>query len=334
VSADADLPGPYPAPYGQPPVKRPWVAEPAPGTRYHQLTRTPAQRWWQPVLGTFAIFVLALSTAVTLMLAGLLVFDSGESTGGDATFADPTLNLAFNLVTIAIFLPFVLLAAWVFQRRRPGTLSSVAGRLRWRWLAICGGLAVLFTMVSVIFTWIAGLTVDQPVTQGETWVGWSRFAAPALVIALLVPAQSIAEEYFFRGWLLQSIGGWTLQTRRGRVALALSAVFRTPWPAIVISAAVFTAGHGYTGWGVLDIFCFGLVAGWVAVRTGGLEAAIAMHVANNLLAFMLLASVGRLEIEQGAVAWQYAVADIAAMALFAVAADLLARAHRVPADTR
>ena len=30
---------------------------------------------------------------------------------------------------------------------------------------------------------------------------------------------------------------------------------------------------------------FGLIAGWLVIRTGGLEAGIAMHVLNNYLAF-------------------------------------------------
>ncbi|MEU0341829.1 lysostaphin resistance A-like protein [Streptomyces bobili] len=36
---------------------------------------------------------------------------------------------------------------------------------------------------------------------------------------------------------------------------------------------------------------FGAVAGWLTVRTGGLEAAIGLHAVNNLLAFAAVASV-------------------------------------------
>lgn len=65
-------------------------------------------------------------------------------------------------------------------------------------------------------------------------------------------------EYIFRGWILQAVGACTFETRCGPVGRALSVLFRTPWPAIVISAALF--------------------AGWVAVRTCGLEASTAQAV--------------------------------------------------------
>jgi membrane protease YdiL (CAAX protease family) len=51
------------------------------------------------------------------------------------------------------------------------------------------------------------------------------------VTLLLVPFQAAAEEYLFRGWLLQAFG----------------AFMRTPWPGILIGAAAFTALHAYTG---------------------------------------------------------------------------------------
>ena len=41
-----------------------------------------------------------------------------------------------------------------------------------------------------------------------------------------------------------------------------------------------------------DRFAFGLVAGYLVVRTGGLEAGIAMHVVNNSLAFGLALAFG------------------------------------------
>jgi membrane protease YdiL (CAAX protease family) len=108
-----------------------------------------------------------------------------------------------------------------------------------------------------------------------------------------------------------------------------SAVFRTPWPGIVVGSALFTAGHGYTSWGILDIFLFGAIAAWLAVRTGGLESGIALHVFNNLMAFLLPAAVGKLDMEQGSVPWQVVLADVVPMVLYALAVVWLARRMRV-----
>nr|WP_237417716.1 CPBP family intramembrane glutamic endopeptidase [Actinomadura rayongensis] len=250
---------------------------------------------------------------------------------GDDTefFGDPTTDLAFNLLSIALLLPVVLLAAWAFQRRRPGTVASVAGRLRWRWLAICGGAAVLFCAVSYGLGLAADTVVPADASDDGAWVGWGSFVGPAIVILLFAPLQSAAEEFTFRGWVLQSVGAWTLESRTGRVARAFSRVLRTPWPGIVVGAALFASAHGYTGWGVLDIFLFGAVAAWLTVRTGGLEAGIAMHVCNNLMAFLVPAALGTLNLEQGAVPGAYVAADVASMLIYAGLIVLLARRFKI-----
>ncbi len=70
----------------------------------------------------------------------------------------------------------MLAAAWLIQRRRPGTLSSVAGRLRWRWMLVCSGLAVMFCVVSYGTSIVAAIAMDE--TGGEEhWVGWSDFSS-------------------------------------------------------------------------------------------------------------------------------------------------------------
>ena len=56
---------------------------------------------------------------------------------------------------------------------------------------------------------------------------------------------------------------------------------------MVASALVFALFHGTQNLPLfLDRFGFGLLAGVLVVRTGGLEAGIAAHVANNVFAFV------------------------------------------------
>ncbi|MDL4819789.1 CPBP family intramembrane glutamic endopeptidase [Actinomadura opuntiae] len=337
--------GPYApqgfAGYGPPPPKGPWTVGPPPGTPFHRMARTPLHRWWRPLAGSVAIVLAGMALAVGMMIAGMVVRvvatgDAPDISGSDTDtlFGNSTADLAFNLATIAIFLPMALLAAWLLQRRRPGTLASVAGRLRGRWLLTCCGLALAFCAVSYASSIIASAFVDDSSSGGEHWVGWGRFVPAAIVIVLLVPLQSSAEEVVFRGWLLQAVGACALENRTGRVGRALSAVFRTPWPGIVIGSAAFTSLHGYTGWGILDIFVFGAIAAWLATRTGGLESGIALHVFNNLLAFLGPAAVGQLDIDQGDVPWQYVVADIVPMVLYAAAVVWLARRKRIQTVTQ
>jgi membrane protease YdiL (CAAX protease family) len=141
------------------------------------------------------------------------------------------------------------------------------------------------------------------------------------MIVLLVPFQAAAEEYVFRGWLLQAIGSCTLEAR----SRILAKVFGTAWPAILLSALPFMAGHAYTDWGILDVGAFAVAAGWVTVKTGGLEAAIALHVVNNLTSIGLPAAEGDLSLEQGSVPLPEVISDVVALALWALAVVWLHR---------
>ncbi|MEV5825943.1 lysostaphin resistance A-like protein [Spirillospora sp. NPDC052242] len=322
------------------PVKRPWLVPSPRGVPFHRMARTDVHSWWRPLVGTVTIVVVGLGIGGVLGVIGLIiqmmVSDDDPALLDDPTgtsfFGNDTADIAYALLSLAVFLPLVGFAAWGIQRRRPGTLSSVVGRLRWRWMLACSGMAVLFCVVSFGLSTAAGAFVeDDPAGSAAegSWVGWGDFLLPALVIVALVPFQSAAEEYFFRGWLMQAIGACTLENARNGFARALSVVFRTPWPGIVIGAALFTSGHGYTGWGMLDIFIFGAIAGWLTVRTGGLECTIALHVFNNLMAFLLPAALGELSLEQGGIPWQYVLADVASMALYAAGIVLLARRFKV-----
>jgi hypothetical protein len=77
---------------------------------------------------------------------------------------------------------------------------------------------------------------------------------------------------------------------------AFGALTRRPWIAIVLSAALFALAHGIQNAPLfLDRFAFGLMAGYVVFRTGGLEAGIAMHIWNNLVAFGFALLLGNID---------------------------------------
>jgi len=101
-----------------------------------------------------------------------------------------------------------------------------------------------------------------------------RWLAPLLiVVVLLVPLQSAAEELLFRGYLMQGIG---LALRRG-------------WAALAVTSLVFAAVHlgnpelARFGRGFLVYYAgIGLLLGLATLLDDGLEVAIGAHVANNL----------------------------------------------------
>lgn len=242
-----------------------------PDLAFHRLAlRAPGHRWWRPlvVLGLAALLFLAgtLLAVVPLVIVAVAVPGQEavvERAFGAAEMSDPLAAIVM-LSSIAVMLPAALLAVRLAGGRPAGTLSSVAGRLRRRLLLRCLGLAVLLVVAMLLlFVTIEGAWPD---------LAFDERTLPLLAIAVLVvPLQAAAEEYAFRGLLMQTVGAW----------------LRHPAFAVVLPVPLFTLGHEYDALGLVDVAAFALFAGWLTWRTGGLEAAIGLHVANNaaLVAF-------------------------------------------------
>lgn len=86
------------------------------------------------------IFAVALYLLVqTLMgVAGAIIAVlNGHEFSAESPLGATVPDLVFLLLTIAIMMPVVMLAVRLIQRRPVGTLISVEGRMRWRWLLVC-----------------------------------------------------------------------------------------------------------------------------------------------------------------------------------------------------
>lgn len=247
---------------------------------YHRLARErPTYRWWRPLaVGATALgfyLALLLVALIGLMIASVLV--PGIERGVDDFYATDTLDLndpatlILTLASIALMLPALWLATRVLGTRPVGLLSSVAGKLRWNWLLCCVAVAILVQLIAQgIFLLLPGTgngTEATPMYDG------GRTLAVLAAALLLVPIQAAAEEYVFRGYLMQSLGGW----------------LRHPAFAILLPIPLFVVGHDYELLGQIDIAVFALAAGWLSWRTGGLEAALALHIVGNATIFAFVA---------------------------------------------
>lgn len=266
-----------PAPH-QPPAPAPRPAHPHPEPRsYGLMLRTWDYRWWKPVAGVVLFLVGALLVFPLLLLPVLLggVYLEG-GTGSyldrvaEATSLDrvtPTSMLYLNLSLISL-IPLSWLLVRVIHGMRPRWLSSVQPFLRWRFLAACTGLAVVSMVLALV---VGALLPSGSAPAGEQpAVPTGELLAITVIIVLTTPFQAIAEEYGFRGYLLQAFG----------------ALFNNAWVGVLVTSLLFALAHGPQNFPlVFDRFAFGLIAGVTVVLLGGLEAGIAMHVVNNLVAF-------------------------------------------------
>lgn len=256
-------PAPVPAPV-------PAAAVPAP-LPYHRLSRAfPSSRWWRPLttiavaLAAYAVMLLAL--LVPTVVVGLTVPVAGAALDRALSldtmdFSDPV-TLAAVLATWAIAIPAVQIGVRLGGWRLIGSVSSIAGRLRWGLLGRCLALATLLLATGHAVTMLADPAVPGPELSWTARSGWILAAA-----LLLVPLQAAGEEYVFRGLLMQSLGAW----------------LRHPAWAILLPVPLFVIGHDYSWTGQLDVAVFAIAAAYLTWRTSGLEAAIALHVINNSL---------------------------------------------------
>ena len=232
-----------------------------PDRPYDRLARTATYRWWLPLIELvyFAIAALLLIAVVNAALPDRI--DHLIEQGGAAGLIG--LSLMF-----AALIPAAKLAA-AASGRGPVGLSSVIGRVRWRWLVRC---TVVALVVYAVLIPVDLAIAPQPIA----WPGWTTFAPLGLAVLVFIPLQAAGEEYAFRGTLLQTLGAW----------IPLS------WVAVAISSVLFAVVHGLGPAGFVGILGSGLVMGWLAIRTGGLEASIALHAVNNVSGFMLSAAFG------------------------------------------
>lgn len=251
-----------------------------------------------------------VSLAVTAAASFLLEPDTpfADFQASAARYQSPA-GLAATGIAVAALIPVCWLLMTRFHRVRFGQLSSVEGRLRWRYLAICLGIALVIILGGTL---LLAIIQGQPLRLAPE-PGWWGFL---LVVAVVTPWQSAAEEYLFRGYLLQALGS----------------LARSPWVGAVSSSLLFASLHGTQNMALfVDRFAFGLLASGLVILTGGLEAGIAAHIINNVGAYSiatLTSSVAQLR-EVRALTWADALIDVAIFATFAATAFAMARLLRL-----
>ncbi|GAB3752419.1 CPBP family intramembrane glutamic endopeptidase [Microlunatus parietis] len=268
--AQQPYPGGTPQQPYYPPVPAPVSPLPTEPSEYQQLFRGPRRRWWRPLISLLLAVAFWLVQVVLLtvafMIYSALIGRSVEETLTSLTSGDlgPDAFLFNNLILIAL-IPSVLLANRIAHGLKVGYTTSVAGRVRWGWLARC---LITVTPLWVVYLGIGQVFFPAASPRPEQWV------AMLILVLLTTPLQCAAEEYGFRAWILQNVGTWV---RHPVVAIVI---------ATVLSSAVFALAHGSLDFFVLaDIGLFAVAAVILTWRTGGLEAAIAIHTVNNVLIF-------------------------------------------------
>ena len=177
----------------------------------------------------------------------------------------PALLVAVNLSNAAS-IPLSMLLQRAFFGQRGRWLSSVTGRFRWRVLGRGALVALPF--------WAVYLAITLAFAPESVKTPSGTYLALLVVVLLTTPFQAAGEEFGARGLITRGAGSWFASPR-----LALLA-------GTVLSGAVFTLAHGAGDpWLIAFYFFFAVVLSLLTWRTGGLELAVLLHAANNLVAF-------------------------------------------------
>jgi membrane protease YdiL (CAAX protease family) len=317
--------------------------QPRPGVEYTGVLvvddpkRTPLRAMALGIGGSMLALIgfIWLASIVTTGLAWAFWSASGSPggfleyyNGAVVAFASP-LGMTAAHLGIAAAIPLTFALVLFVHRFQPRWLHSVQPGFRWRYavVAVAAALVVL-----------GGLWALSRVGQPWTWAPETQFWGFWVAILLTAPLQAAGEEYLFRGYLMQALYSAAPNLSRPNVTSdeqgrgSASFTWRLArgyqrWFGVIGSALLFAILHGGQNLPLfLHRFAFGLIAGWLVLRTGGLEAGIAAHVVNNVVAFGYANISGTMVATRtvSTATWPELVWNLAGFAVFAATAVWIA----------
>lgn len=236
----------------------------------HEYTTYPRRflsyKWYKPILVGLLTSTLML---MMTMLIVILILRQGydiprPEVGGayDDMDVSSVRGVFINLGSLAVMIPALWIATKIVRDRPFSSYSSSRGGWNWKLFGKC-------MLLALVIVGIPGV-ISNLIIGGD---GVNRFSVASFIaLTILGPLQCMAEEYIFRGFLIQTIGSWV----------------RIPIASIFIAALVFASGHPYSIAGVISVLISGLIWGFMAKITRGLEASSAAHIVNNMSVFYMM----------------------------------------------
>ena len=232
-----------------------------------------AYRWYKPIIVgvLFVIFYVLFVVLLTLGLQLALGYSTGDaatileyiSTGYDDLNVVDWQGSLINLGGVAVMIPALALAAVIVRDRPFSSYSSSRGG--WSGKVFFRCLLVAIICVSLPIAVLAFMESGHGPVNKFTIISF-------VVLTVIGPLQCIAEEYVYRGLLMQTLGSW----------------FRISVVAVILQAVIFAASHPYNMIGKAEIVISGVAFALAAWIGRGVEASAALHVANNMAIFYLV----------------------------------------------
>ena len=216
-------------------------------------------KWYKPILVFIVGLIITLILEVLVTIVFYFAFGSNfliSILSGGYEVLNTELGQIFADLGVIIMILSLYIASKIVKDRPFSSYASSRGG--WNFKLYLKALVIPFVLTMIV----QGIDV---LANGVN--GVSHFSILFLIITLImVPIQCIAEEFVFRGLIMQTFGSW----------------FKIPVLAIILQAIIFAASHGYNSLGVIEVGVSGLLLGVLTWKTNGIEVSSAMHTANNL----------------------------------------------------
>lgn len=231
---------------------------------------TGKNNWFLYILTVLIVFVAIQIASLPLMIYLLVTNPEALQNGGLEVMTDTNPGLALTLFTfVAGFFALFLCVRYIHKKNY---LDIVTGRPKfdWRRFFFGAGVWAVLNLLTILVT-ICSSENNEIIFQFEP----ASFIGLAVISLLLLPFQTAFEEIMFRGYLMQ---GFAL-------------FFKSRWISFIIVAILFGLMHGANpevkNFGaeiaLPQYIVMGLILGFIALKDEGLELAIGLHAANNIL---------------------------------------------------
>ena len=238
--------------------------EKTPMNTYLDLVHQGKNNWWRYVIAVLVILgmwqILGALPSVFFLIWTMMNNNSSASASTAVSFVVSMLASVFFVLGLYLAIRFI-------HRRPFRTLITPARSIAWKrlfhgfgvWFVLAGLMSVLEALLySGRYVW----TLDL-----------KRFIPFVFLALILVSIQTSAEEFFFRGYILQGVG------------LRL----RNIWMLSITSGVLFMLPHllnpeASVNYALMGLYYFSMGAflAYITLRDGRLELALGVHAANNL----------------------------------------------------
>ncbi len=242
-----------------------------------KLSDSGKNSWWRYLLGIILILVLGelIGYAPLDILYGVvdqgLIHGAKIADSGALQGIDPSIEFALTIFASVVTIGALYFIVPVLHKRAFKTIITTFKRARWS--RIWYGFA-LWALLSFALSFILSAIFPVGPVEDLGHINPLSYGTFLVIAVVLTPIQTSSEELLFRGYLLQMF----------------YRIGRTLWLPILSTSLLFafvhfmSVGDSVIQWPVfLGYFTIGLLAALVTLKDGGIELALGLHAANNII---------------------------------------------------